>query len=93
MVSYVYILYSAVLDKYYIGHTGESIEERLRKHLSDHSGFTGKAKDWKVVFLETFATKEEAYTRERQLKNWKSRKRIEALITAHSSAGWAHPGL
>ena len=27
-------------DQYYIGHTGEKIEERIRKHLSNHCGFT-----------------------------------------------------
>ena len=36
----VYILYSMNADQYYIGHTGEKIEERIRKHLSNHDGFT-----------------------------------------------------
>jgi len=49
MIAIVYILHSKSLDKYYIGHTTEPIEERLRKHLADHSGFTSKAKDWKVI--------------------------------------------
>ena len=31
-----YSLYSEILDKYYIGHTEQSMEERLRRHLSDH---------------------------------------------------------
>ncbi len=75
-----YILYSLSLDRYYIGHTCELIEERLRKHLSDHSGFTGKAKDWKVVFTEPFSSKSEAYAREREIKSWKSKKRIAQLV-------------
>ncbi len=57
----VYILHSQSLDKFYIGHTCEDINERLRKHLSDHKGFTSKAKDWKVVFLEQYDTKSLAY--------------------------------
>jgi hypothetical protein len=32
-----YILYSEILDKYYIGHTEQGMEERLRRHLSDHT--------------------------------------------------------
>ena len=82
-----YILYSAALDKYYVGHTCTNVEERLRKHLSDHKGFTAKAKDWVVKYCEAFDTKSAAAARERQVKNWKSRKRIEMLC----SAGSGHP--
>jgi putative endonuclease len=76
-----YILYSPITNKYYIGHTGESVEERLRKHNSNHKGFTGGIGDWTIVYTESYATKEEAYKRERTVKNWKSRKMIEALIS------------
>lgn len=48
---YVYILYSKDLDRYYIGSTSD-IQPRLTKHLSEHSGFTGKAKDWEIVWTE-----------------------------------------
>lgn len=40
---------------YYIGHTSEAIEERLRKHLSNHGGFTAKAKE--VVLHVEHSTK------------------------------------
>ena len=43
---YVYILYSNLKDKYHIGFTGEGLEDRLRKHNSNHDGFTGKTGDW-----------------------------------------------
>jgi putative endonuclease len=77
---YCYILYSELLNKYYIGHTGDSLEERLRKHNSKHKGFTGGIGDWQIVYREVFSTKSEAYAKERQIKGWKSRKKIEALI-------------
>jgi putative endonuclease len=38
-------LKSLSLGKFYIGHTGDDINERLRRHLSDHKGFTSSAKD------------------------------------------------
>lgn len=76
---YTYILYSKDLDKFYVGHTGEDLEERLRKHLSNHDGFTAKAKDWVIVYSENFITKEEAYRREREIKSWKSKSRIQKL--------------
>ena len=81
---YFYILYSKSLDKYYLGHTSEPLEERLRKHLSNHSGFTSKAKDWEIVYSEKFDDKSSAYKRELEVKKWKSKTRIEKLI---SSAG------
>ncbi len=49
-----YILYSPSLDSYYVGYTGQTLEERLKKHLSRHRGFTGQAKDWVVFYSETF---------------------------------------
>jgi putative endonuclease len=53
---YFYIIYSPSIYKYYIGHTAELIE-RLRKHNSNHKGFTGKVNDWAFVYVETFETK------------------------------------
>ena len=76
---YFYILYSTQLDKYYLGHTSD-LAERVRKHNSNHRGFTGKANDWKLVYKEKYLDKHEAYLRERQVKKWKNRERIESLI-------------
>ncbi len=81
----VYILYSEKLDKFYIGFTGDDMNIRLSKHLANHSGFTNKAKDWVIVFTELFNTKQEAMLREKQLKNWKSKKRIQDLINRSST--------
>ena len=77
---YVYILYSPSRDKYYTGHTGDNLEERLRKHNSDHKGFTGGSGDWQLVCRESYETKKEAYARELQIKNRKSRKYLEELV-------------
>jgi putative endonuclease len=68
MSYHLYILFSPTQNKYYIGHTGDAIEERLRKHNSNHKGFTGKVNDWKVVYTEAYGTKELAYARERENK-------------------------
>jgi putative endonuclease len=75
-----YILYSQTLDRYYIGHTTEPMGERLRKHLADHAHWTARAKDWQVVHQEEYPDKSTAYRREREVKAWKSRRRIEVLI-------------
>jgi len=80
----VYILYSVIKDRYYVGFTSDSLSERIRRHNSNHAGFTGKTGDWKLVFSETHDTKDAAMKREKEIKMWKSRKMIEKLI---SSAG------
>jgi len=36
--------------------------------------------DWKIVYSEEFDSKEEAFERERQVKKWKSRKKILELL-------------
>ena len=76
----VYILYSKTLHKYYVGFTGDEIVERLRKHNSNHKGFTGNVADWVKVFSEHYSEKQSAMKREKEIKSWKSRIRIEQLI-------------
>ena len=76
---YFYIIYSTLLDKYYLGYTSD-LNERLKKHNTHHKGFTGKANDWKVVYSENFNNKNDAYKREQQVKKWKNKSKIETLI-------------
>ncbi len=75
-----YILYSKILDKYYIGYTGQDMHSRLSKHLANHDGFTGKAKDWQLVYCEIFPTRPQAMLREKEIKSWKSKIKIGELI-------------
>ncbi|MFS4469779.1 GIY-YIG nuclease family protein [Maribacter sp. 2210JD10-5] len=77
---YFYIIYSKDIDSYYTGHSCEDLVERIRKHNSNHRGYTGKADDWILLFSERYGDKSAAYAREREVKSWKSRKRIEHLI-------------
>jgi putative endonuclease len=75
-----YILFSPFLDKYYYGHTCDELKERIRKHNSNHKGFTGKTDDWELAYNEEYQIKAEANNRELQVKNWKNRKRVETLM-------------
>jgi len=79
MTYYVYILYSELKDQYYIGHTSD-LENRLYRHTNSGSKATKKATDWKIVYTQQFEAKAEAYQREFEIKNKKSRKYIESLI-------------
>ncbi|MEN9963268.1 MAG: hypothetical protein RL582_363, partial [Bacteroidota bacterium] len=51
-MSNLYILFSTTLNKYYVGHTADEITERIRKHNSNHKGFTGGRGDWTLVYQE-----------------------------------------
>jgi putative endonuclease len=80
---YVYILYSALVDKFYIGYT-ENLEDALNRHNTHRSGFrrfTKRASDWNLVYFEIFENKKDAIKREREIKDKKSRRYIERLIS------------
>ena len=76
---YVYILYNVTVDKFYIGYTS-NLEERIIRHNQKSKGFTGQLNDWELKYHEVFSSKHEAMTREKQIKNWKSRTKILELI-------------
>ena len=76
----VYILFSSTKNKFYIGYTSE-LEERIIRHNQKSKGFTGNTNDWKNVYTENYTTKSEALLREKQIKSWKSRVKIQELIT------------
>jgi putative endonuclease len=76
---YLYIIYSAKLDRYYVGYTAD-IEVRIVQHNNGLSSFTSKANDWKLVYKEQYPNREEAHKRELEIKSKKSRKYIEWLI-------------
>ncbi|NVO21565.1 MAG: GIY-YIG nuclease family protein [Bacteroidetes bacterium] len=84
-MSCVYILFSLSLNKYYIGSTSDSLERRIHKHLTNHHGYTAKAKDWAIVYSEEALDNSAALKRESQIKKWKSRKMIEVLINSSSN--------
>ena len=65
----VYIIHSETLGKYYIGYTSMSIEERISRHLCEHSGFTSSAKDLKLVHVEEYTDKMLQLVRKIRLKN------------------------
>jgi putative endonuclease len=75
----VYILFSESKNKFYIGFTS-NLEDRLIRHNQKSKGFTGNVNDWKIVYTENYETKDLAHTRELQIKSWKSKIKIQALI-------------
>ena len=81
---YTYIIFSKTLEKYYTG-SCENIEHRLNDHLNSRSAYTKVAKDWIMVYFESFDSRSLAVQREMEIKKKKSRKYIEFLISKESS--------
>ena len=71
---FVYILYSALIDKYYVGYTNTSVEERLTKHNSNYydNKWTKTGIPWVVYFQIECSTTKQAILIERHIKKMKS---------------------
>ncbi len=80
MQFYVYIMYSAASNKFYIGHT-ENLEKRIKEHLGRKN--LG-ASDWEIKYTEEFTTRGEAMQRELAIKKKKKRSYLEYLIHGKS---------
>lgn len=65
---YVYILFSTVEIKSYVGVTDKP-ERRLKEHNEGKSYFTNRYKPWILVHLEEHKNKSEALKREKSLKS------------------------
>jgi putative endonuclease len=79
MPFHCYVIYSAYLDKYYIGVT-EDFTNRIEMHNSGFSPYTSKAKDWTLRISIPCKEKSIALKLERHIKSMKSRSYIENLI-------------
>jgi len=74
-----YVLYSELLNKYYIGHTID-MENRLSRH---NKGFVRSTKygcPWIIVYKEEYLTKNDAYKRELKIKSYKKGNAFKKLI-------------
>ena len=78
MAFWVYLLRCAD-ESYYVGHT-DNLELRLAQHpAGDLGGYTKTRRPLRLVYSESFGTRDDAFAAERQLKGW-SRKKKDALI-------------
>ncbi len=83
-IFYTYILKCQNNCKYY-GHTN-NLRERLKDHLNGQVNFTRNKKP-ELVYYEEFSTRSEAFKREQQFKNGRTRKEtIDKLIANFSMA-------
>ena len=79
MSFFTYILYSEKFDHYYYGQT-QNLEVRLSKHNSGFVKSSTRYLPWKLYACKEFATRGEAFSMERKLKNCKGRMRMQEFI-------------
>ena len=86
---YIYILYSATSDLYYVGYTND-YRRRLKEHNEQDffNTFTSKHRPWilKAAF-EVGNVEGEAMKMEKFIKKQKSRKLIEVMIQSEKLTG------
>ena len=77
-----YILFSEILNKYYIGFTQESVISRLEKHNNSvyDKAFTTITNDWIVYLVIACEDISQAIKIEKHIKKMKSRTYIENLL-------------
>jgi putative endonuclease len=82
MPGYCYVLYSIEANRFYIGSSRISPDERLLIHLEKRYGgksFTSQADDWEVFWSLPCNSIDQAKQIEKHLKTMKSRKYLQNL--------------
>jgi putative endonuclease len=83
---FCYILRSLKDDSFYIGQC-DDLDRRMSKHFDGFSKNTASKRPLRLVYFESFPTREQALQREKEIKNKKSRKYILFLIDNWHKSG------
>ncbi len=79
MSFFVYILSSGPYGTLYTGQTGDLAKRVFEHREKAQPGFTSRYGVTQLVWFETFELRENAFRRERQIKEWKRRWKIELI--------------
>jgi len=74
---YLYIL-NCDNKCFYIGITTD-LNNRIRQHQSGQSTFTKRFKKIALVYIEEFENKKDAVAREKEMKGWSRKKKLELI--------------
>ena len=74
-----YILHSPSLDRYYVGQTAD-LRQRMAFHVAGSTAATSGAKDWVLVFVQSFPTRAAAMRLETTIKGKKSHTSIQRFV-------------
>lgn len=76
---FVYALFSADLDRIYVGQTND-LERRFKEHTRGYSKYTARTNDWALIYSEKLNSRAEAMKREKQLKTSAGRRFLRTKI-------------
>ena len=80
IMAYFYILYSAKIDKYYVGSCLDLSKRLIEHNTKEHiSSFTRRSDDWIVYFSISDLSYSQSRQIEAHVKRMKSRKYIENI--------------
>lgn len=76
----MWYLYILDCDKkyFYVGITTD-LNNRLQQHQNGQSKFTKRFKEITLVYAEEFGNKEDAAVREKEIKGWSRKKKLELI--------------
>ncbi len=78
MENFVYILYSASLDRFYVGQT-KDLEARLQRHNSGRNKPTKAGVPWEMVHFEKVADRVATVAKDKQVKNLGSKRYLQTI--------------
>jgi putative endonuclease len=84
MIFFVYILYSSLYNRYYIGQTND-FDDRLNRHNSGFEKTTAPYRPWKLMLLIQKDTRGEAMVLEKKLKHL-NHERLNAFIKKYGGS-------
>lgn len=76
---YVYVLYSKILKKRYVGLTND-LRRRFAEHNRGDSNYTNRGKPWKLLYYEAFLEKNDAILEKTFLKMGIGRERLDRVL-------------
>ena len=81
MKYYIYILYSAQSDKFYVGHSQDPWNRLIQHNSNSKEKYTGKNQDWQIAAVFYVSpNRGDADRIEKFIKRQKSRVLIEKLV-------------
>ena len=75
---FVYIIENKE-GRHYVGYTSNLVQ-RIKDHNSNKGRWTKKKGPWRLVYQEARSIKEEAYSREQQIKRYKGGRAFKILL-------------
>lgn len=84
MKTTVYILYSPLVDRYFVGKTS-NLEKSLARHNSGKNKHTKTGLPWNLMYKESFDSADAAREKEIQIKSSANREQLVGFIRSDSN--------